>query len=119
MYNWIWKLVEGWMLNRATSDLAAEIIEKDPALVVALKKYNEGASFMEFVGSYVEATSNKDDDQIVTDLTVKPFKEVASRLFGSVGRLSIPDGDSDPGNNVTVAEFLGRIVDKVTSEHDL
>ena len=120
---WIMKIVHNWLLNKTTSLLAAEIKADDPAIVPALRKYREGASFLEIVEVYITATENKDDDAIAAGfdefqlmLETMPFNEVLPKLTGSIGAIRIPDGDGDPSNDVTVAEVLSKVVDKVLAE---
>lgn len=113
MPKWIIALIKPWLFNKSTSALAREIQEQDPAAVVAFKLYRQGAPFMEIIKVYAAATANTDDDQVVADLMTKPFKDVLPRLAGPIGAVRIPDGDGDPTNDITVAEVLGRVVDKV------
>ena len=118
MKTWLIGLVRDWIFNKATSGAAAEIRSEDPAMIPALKKYREGAPFMEIIKTYVEATPNKDDDEVVADLMTKPFNEVLPRLAGTIAALHIPDADGDPTNDITVGEALSRVVDKIVNDSE-
>ena len=123
MPTWIMKLLRDWLFNKGSSYAANEIKEEDPALIPALKKYREGGSFIDVVKAYVVATPNIEDDKVPQSieqframLETMPFNEVLPLLTGSLGSLHIPDGDGDPTNDITVAEALSRIVDKVVAD---
>lgn len=110
---WMMVLARDWLFNKSTSGLAESIRESDPAAVVALQKFREGAPFMEIVKAYAAATSNKDDDQVVEILMTMPFKDVLAVLGGPLAAVHIPDGDGDPTNDITIGDALSRVVDKV------
>ena len=115
MPDWLKKLARDWALNKTTS-AGAEQIKNDPAAVLALKKYRAGGAFMEIVKTYVMATSNREDDAVVDDLMTRPFNEVLARLAGPMIATKIPDMDGDPTNDITVGDFLARVIDKVVAE---
>ncbi len=123
MPNWILRIAASWGYPWIIS-ATAQYLRQDRALVAALKKYRANGTFVQMAGEYAKQTPQTSDDQIVPgieqlkqDLTVKPFSQLVTdnQILAMLGSTKIPDFDNDPTDDVSLADVLGQIVDKVVS----
>ena len=124
MPNWLLKIAASWGFSWAVSYLAGRI-QKDKALLAALKMYRAGGTFLEICRNYAALTPEATDDQIVEsieqlkrDLTVMPFNQLVAenQILVLFGNTKVPDFDGDPSNDQAVADLLGKIVKESLGE---
>lgn len=122
MRDWLLSLVASWGYPWAISAIARRN-RRDKALLAALKRYQEGGSFLSTVGAYARVSEDKSDDaiiegveQFIAELKTRPFKELIER-YGKL--FKIPDFDGDPTNDQTMADLLAKILEEsLTAKED-
>lgn len=109
----IMKMIRDWVMNRAISAIASELKRREPAIVDAALAYRDKKPFVEVVRAYTKTTPHTDDDAVITDLITHPFSEVLPQIAAPIANTTIPDLDSDEENDVTIGDFLSRIIDAI------